>query len=621
MGLDGLGSAAYGPEAALTILAGAGAAGLGVVNPITWVIVLLLAALYFSYRQTVAAYPSNGGSYTVAKENLGTGAGLLAAAALMVDYLLNVAVGISAGVGALTSALPGLQPLTLALCLAILALVTLVNLRGTRESGLMLSVPTYLFIASLGSILAWGVAEAIMAGGHPHPVIAPPAIGHAGQTVGLWLILRAFASGCTAMTGVEAVSNGVSAFREPTVRNAHGTLTVIVVVLGVLLIGIAQLAQAYGVMAMDQTKNGYQSVLSQLVGAVYGRGWLYYVTIGSVLCVLCLSANTSFVDFPRLCRLVAVDSFLPRVFAVSGRRLVYTAGIVFLALGSAGLLAAFGGITDRLIPLFAVGAFLSFTMSQAGMAKHWWRSLHNGPSPRGGRSAVRARLLINGVGAAATAVALAIILMAKFTEGAWLTVIIIPLTMLGLRAVHRYYTDIDEQVLRGKDCQIDMARREPPVALVPIARWDGLSRKAVEHALRLSSAVTALHVTSLEGPDADTKAQRLRQQWQSCVEAPARDAGLPQPQLVMVASPFRSVVTPLLEAVERARAEFPDRPVMIVLPELIEGRWWGYLMHTHRERRLRARLLRYGGSGVSVVSVPWQLQAATPQQGIVLESA
>ncbi len=627
MGLDGLGSAAYGPEAALTILAGAGAAGLGVVNPITWVIVVLLAALYFSYRQTIAAYPSNGGSYTVAKENLGTGAGLLAAAALMVDYLLNVAVGISAGVGALTSALPKLQPYTLALCLAVLVLVTLVNLRGTRESGLALALPTYVFIASLGFILAWGVVKMAVAGGHPHPVIAPPAVAHGSEAVGLWLILRAFASGCTAMTGVEAVSNGVSAFRKPTVRNAHGTLTVIVVVLGFLLIGIAQLAQSYGVMAMDQTKDGYQSVLSQLVGAVYGRGWLYYVTIASVLSVLCLSANTSFVDFPRLCRLVAVDGFLPRPFAISGRRLVYTAGILFLALGSAGLLAAFGGITDRLIPLFAVGAFLSFTMSQAGMAAHWWRFLRGDSAGKdaapgqGGRSATRARLLINGVGALATGVALAIILLAKFTEGAWLTVIIVPLTLLGLWAVHRYYAGIDRQVLDGVHRRIDMTRREPPVALVPIARWDRLSRKAVEYALRLSTSVTALHVTSLEGPDMDSKEQTLRQEWQDCVVEPAIDAGLEPPLLSFVASPFRSVVTPLLQAIEEAGRRFPGRPVMVVLPELIEGRWWGYLMHTHRERRLRARLLRYGGSGVTVVSVPWQLQASDPQQGIVLESA
>ena len=283
MGLDGLGSAAYGPEAALTVLAGTGAAGLAAIGPITWVILLLLAILYFSYRQTIAAYPTSGGSYTVAKENLGTSAGLLAAAALMLDYMLNVAVGISAGVGALTSAVPPLHAYTLWICLVILLAITVLNLRGTRESGLIWSVPTYLFIASLGFVLAWGAWKAVQAGGHPEAVIPPPSIPPATQPLAIWLLLRAFASGCTAMTGVEAVSNGVSAFREPKVRHAHGTLTVIVVVLGLLLLGIAYLAQAYGIAALDQTKGTYQSVLSQLVSAVYGRGWFYYVTIGSVL--------------------------------------------------------------------------------------------------------------------------------------------------------------------------------------------------------------------------------------------------------------------------------------------------------------------------------------------------
>ncbi len=613
MGLDGLGSAAYGPEAALTIMAGAGAAGLGVIGPITWVIVLLLAALYVSYRQTIAAYPSNGGSYMVAKENLGVRAGLLAAAALMLDYLLNVCVGTSAGVGALTSALPGLQPYTLTLCLGILALVTLVNLRGTRESGVLLAVPTYVFVATLGFVLASGLVQAWHAGWHPHPVVAPPPIRQGGVAIGLWLILRAFASGCTAMTGVEAVSNGVSAFRAPTTRHAHGTLTVIVVVLGLLLLGIATLARSYGVMAMDQTKPGYQSVLSQLVAAVYGRGWLYDVTIGSVLLVLCLSANTSFVDFPRLCHLVATDGFLPRPFAVAGRRLVYTVGILFLASGSAALLLAFGGITDRLIPLFAVGAFLSFTLSQAGMAVHWRRAMDG---PADGRSGLRVRLLINGAGACATGVALAIILVAKFAEGAWLTLIIIPLAVGGLWAIGRYYQGIDRQILQGADRQIDVAPRPDPVALVPIARWDKLSRKAVEHALRISPSVTALHVTKLEGPDADDHAQTLQREWQDCVRDPLRRAGKTSPELKLVASPYRSIAGPLLQVVQECGARFPGQPVMIVLPELIEGRWWGYLMHTHRERRLRARLLRYGGPQITVVSVPWQLQTSSPAQGI-----
>ncbi|MBV8916275.1 MAG: APC family permease [Acetobacteraceae bacterium] len=622
MGLDGLGSASYGPEAALTILAGTGAAGLGHIQPIMWIILALLAILWFSYWQTIAAYPNNGGSYIVAKENLGTDAGLLAAAALMVDYMLNVAVGISAGVGALTSAIPILQHYTLALCVVILLVVTVMNLRGTKESGLAWALPTYTFILGLGGVVIWGSYKALISGGHPEPVVSPAAISQTTEAVTLWLLLRAFASGCTAMTGVEAVSNGVSAFREPQVKHAHGTLSVIVIVLGLLLLGIAYLARVYGIAAMDQSQDGYQSVLSQLIGAVYGRGWLYYVVIGSILAVLCLSANTSFVDFPRMCHLVARDGFLPRAFAVPGRRLVYSVGVLFLAFGSGGLLIAFGGITDRLIPLFAIGAFLSFTMSQAGMAAHWWHAMHGRAVPEksgSGRGGDPAKLAINGSGALATGVALVIILVAKFAEGAWLTIIVIPCTLLLLRAVRRYYDEIDRHILVGSQRVVDVQNHAPPVALVPVKRWDKLSRKAVEFALTLTPDVTAVHVTSLEDPEAETEETSLKQEWREFVEEPARAAGLPPPRLLLIPSPYRSVVAPLLKGVQYVEGHLPGRRVVIVLPELVEGRWWGYLMHAHRERRIRARLLRYGGPFASVISVPWQLEPAGPDEGLVEE--
>ena len=350
LGLDALGSASYGPEAALTILLPLGAVGLAYVEGVSLVILALLAVLYFSYRQTLSAYPNGGGSYTVAKENLGTRAGLLAAASLLLDYILNVAVGISAGVGALVSAAPALQPHILAICLGVLALITLVNLRGARESGVLFSVPTYLFVVSLLGVLGVGIFRVVVSGGHPVPVTPPPALPPTVAPVSFWLLLRAFASGCTAMTGVEAISNGIAAFEEPKVERARHTLTFIVVVLGLLLGGIAFLSRVYGVGAMNQEHPGYQSVISQLVGAVAGRGVLYYVTVGSVLAVLALSANTSFTGFPRLCRIVAADGYLPRVLGVVGHRLVYSAGILALA-GAAGLLlVGFGGITDRLIP-------------------------------------------------------------------------------------------------------------------------------------------------------------------------------------------------------------------------------------------------------------------------------
>lgn len=597
MGLDGLGSAAYGPEAALTVLAPLGVAGLSAIGPITWVILALLAVLFLSYWQTITAYPTSGGSYTVAAENIGTQAGLLAAAALMVDYMLNVAVGISAGIGALTSAVPVLAPWTLPLCLAVLAAVTVVNLRGTRESGLAFALPTYLFIASLGVVLALGTWRAWT--GQPVPVLAPPPPAAASATLTLWLVLRAFAAGCTAMTGVEAVSNGVSAFREPRARHAHRTLTAIVVVLGLLLLAIAHLASRYAILAMDQTQPGYQSVLSQLTAAVAGRGWLYDVTIASVLCVLSLSANTSFVGFPRLCRQVAQDGFLPKVFAVAGRRLVYTAGILFLAGGAGLLLAAFGGITDRLIPLFAVGAFLSFTLSQAGMALHWLRA---GP----GR-ANRVRLAINGIGAVATATALAIILVAKFTEGAWITVVVIPATLAALRLVRRYYDDLDRLLLAGESERMDLRAHAPPLVVIPVGRWDSISRNGVDYALRLSPDVTALHCTDLEGPDGADHESRIREHWQRCVGAPAREAGLTVPTLLVEVSPYRSVFGPLLRTISTLQTAHPGRAIAVVLPQLVVGRWWETLLHTGRERRLRRMLLRHGGPGVAVVGVPWQL--------------
>src|SRR6202142_100166 len=392
-GLDALSSAAYGPEAALTLLIPLGMAGVAYIVPISISIIVLLGIVYFSYRQTITAYPQGGGSYTVASQNLGVWAGLLAAASLMVDYVLTAAVGISAGVGALISAVPSLEKYTLPFCLGILLLVTIVNLRGVRETGAVFMIPTYLFIFCLLGTIAVGLAKALAAGGHPVPVIQPPKLTHATQAVGIWLLLRAFASGCTAMTGVEAVSNGVSAFKEPRVKNAHRTLTAIVAILAILLGGIAYLARCYNIVAMDQNDPAYQSVLSQLVGAVVGRGWFYYITMGSILAVLCLSANTSFVDFPRLCRLIAKDDFLPRAFPVVDRRLVYMVGLLFLATASGLLLAAFGGITDRLIPLYAVGAFLAFTLSQSGMVVHWRKS----QDPRASRF-----MLVNGIGAVAT---------------------------------------------------------------------------------------------------------------------------------------------------------------------------------------------------------------------------
>jgi amino acid transporter len=612
MGLDGLSSAAYGPEATLAILMPLGAIALRPLVPITAAVLGLLVVLYFSYRQTIAAYPNGGGSYTVAHENIGPGAGLLAATALMLDYVLNVAVGISAGIAALVSAVPALQPLTLPLCLAVLALLTLVNLRGTREAGLIFAVPTYLFIATLLVVIGIGLAKTFAAGGNPAPLVAPPAIppGAGPGMLGLWLMLRAFASGCTAMTGVEAVSNGMTAFKEPAQPHARRTLSAIVGILIVLLAGIAVLSRYYRIGAMNQTDPGYQTMLSQLAGAVVGHGIFYYVTLGAVLVVLALSANTSFTGFPRLCQMIAVDGFLPRAFAIPGRRLVYSAGILFLAASAGLLLVAFDGITLRLIPLFAVGAFLAFTLSQAGMAAHWWRALGTpGGDAKGGAKketpgSLRLSLAVNGVGAVATGVALAIILAAKFVEGAWITVIIIPLTFLLLSAIKRYYDRLSSRLRTGR---IDFAEREAPIVLIPIERWDRLVDKALKFALQLTPDVVAIHLVALEGDDAEDRSAVLRRRWADAVEAPLKKLGVPVPRLVQIQSPYRQLAEPLIDFVREVEADNPKRSIAMLLPVLVTQHWWERLLHPNRATMLQKALLKACDKQVSVVIVPWHL--------------
>jgi amino acid transporter len=619
LGLDGLSSSAYGPEAALSILVAAGAAGLAALGPLMLVILLLLATLFASYWQTIAAYPKSGGAYNVAQDNLGVNASLLASAALMIDYVLNVAVGISAGVAALVSAVPTLQPYTLAFCLGILALLTIVNLRGTLDAGRLFALPTYLFIACFLIVIALGVYAILTSGGHPQPVVAPPPPPKAAEAVGVWLLLRAFASGCTAMTGVEAVSNGTGAFREPRVTNARATLTAIVVVLGVLLGGIAYLATSYGVMAMDQTQPGYQSVLSQLVGAVVGRGIFYYVAIASALCILCLSANTSFVGFPRLCQIVAQDEFLPRPFAIVGRRLVYSVGILYLAVTAGLLLVVFGGITDRLIPLFAIGAFLTFTISQTGMVAHWRREMR-GQRNGGQRRRILMHLAINAVGATTTVTALVVIVVAKFVEGGWITIVAIPCVILLHRAIKRYY-DAANQRLRD-DQTLEFRRGKPPIVLIPTREWNRLTDNALRLAMELSPDVTAVHLAALEGPDVKSDEQELRQQWAKFVEQPAAAAKYPTPpQLVFLSAPYRRIHAPLLKLIKELEDKNPDRTVAVLIPEVIKRHWWEYLLSNQRARRIRSAVLEYGGSRVAVIRMPWHLTEPKIEEGMSEEEA
>jgi amino acid transporter len=600
LGLDALASAAYGPEAALTVLLAVGAAASHYIAPISAVIIAVLLAVYLSYRQTIDAYPNGGGSYTVASENLGRFPGLLAASALSLDYILNVAVAVSAGVGAIVSAAPMLLPYTLPLCLAILVFLTMVNLRGIRESGLVFLLPTYLFVASLGLVIIVGVVRTVIAGGHPVPVAPPPAPVPATLAVTGWLLMRAFASGTTAMTGVEAVSNGVPLFREPTTRTANRTLTAIVGILIALLAGIAFLCPVYKIVATAPGAVGYQSVLSQLTGAVTGHGTLYYVTMSSVATVLCLSANTSFADFPRLGRVLALDRYLPLQFAHPGRRLVYTTGILLLCAMAAGLLTIFGGITDRLIPLFAVGALLAFTMSQWGMVAHWRRV--GGPHAR--RS-----LVLNGLGAVATSLTVLVVIVTKFTEGAWITVLVIPLFMLFFLAARHSHERVDRAIMgEGTESSpLSFASAEPPIVIVPLRRLDRVARKGLQFALSISSEVQAVLVVTDDVTADERCASSLSASWHDLVDVPALAAGHSSVSFVTLPSAYREFITPFLTYVRDVAAAHPNRYIAVVIPEVVERRWYDALFASHRPALLKAVLRVRGGPRVLVVDAPWHV--------------
>ncbi len=588
-GLDALSSAAYGPEAALSLLIPVGLLGVRYIIPVSTAIITLLVIVYFSYRQTIAAYPTGGGSYTVARFNLGAPASLLAAAALLADYILTAAVGISAGVGALVSAVPSLLPHTVAICLGILFVITILNLRGVREAGMAFAVPTYLFVGTLLITIIAGVIRVLLSGGHPIPATPLPPPPRMTEAISYWLLLKVFASGCTALTGVEAVSNGVKAFREPAVKNAQATLSVIIFLLAVLLAGISCLVKVYGIAATDPGQPGYQSVLSMLIAAVFGKGFFYYLTIASILLVLSLSANTAFADFPRLCRAIAQNNYLPHAFGYRGRRLVYSYGIVVLAILCGGLLVAFGGVTDRLIPLYAVGAFLAFTLSQSGMVVHWLKVR----GPHWLKSA-----LVNGLGAFVTGITVIVVLVAKFVQGAWITVLFIPLTIAFFVAVRRHYHSL--KVLTTCKIPVNAASlARPPIAIVPIDRWSTITRQGIEFAARLSQEVITLHVEPSE------HTELLRQEWTHYVEQPFLAVGRISPKLCVLTSPYRFIIIPIVQFILDLSNKHPDRTIIVVIPETVEDRWYEYFLHNQRGRLLEWMLLVRGNERIFTVSAPW----------------
>jgi amino acid transporter len=542
--------------------------------------VILLTIVFFSYRQTIDAYPHGGGSYTVASQNLGEGAGLLAAAALMIDYILTAAVGISAGVGALISAVPGLHPYTLQLCLVVLLILTIVNMRGVHDTGL--------FTATLLIVIGVGAFHVLSSGGHPIAATPLPSVPKATELVGFWILLKVFSSGCTAMAGVEAVSNGVMAFRDPTQKNAKITLTIIITLLGILLLGIALMCRSYGIAATDPNGAGYESVLSMLTRAVMGHGWFYYVTIASVLLVLALSANTAFADFPRLTRAIAMDNYMPHVFLLRGRRLLYSWGIYVLVALTAVLLIVFGGVTDRLIPLYAIGAFLAFTLSQAGMVMHWKR-----------KGKARLRMFVNGLGAVATGITAVVVLVAKFVEGAWITALLIALMVMVMLAVKRHYDRVNHEIDLTRP--IEPAEVTEPIVILPIDRWSRISEKALSFALSMSNDIRCLHVQTAEEPD------QICKDWERDVASPLRNAGKCVPKLEILDSPYRYVLAPVIDYILKAERESQTHKICVLIPELVVKHWWENLLHNRRADLLKVILLVRGNQRIIVINIPWYL--------------
>jgi amino acid transporter len=567
--------------------------GIQYIIPIVSAVLILLVIVFFSYRQTIAAYPTGGGSYTVATENLGTGAGLLAAAALMIDYILTAAVGISAGVEAVVSDQQWLLPHTLFLCILILALLALVNMRGVKDTGAAFILPTFLFVGTLVISIAVGVIHVFAAGGHPIPKAPmPPPLPATIGYLSLWLLMKAFSNGCAAMTGVEAVSNGVMAFRDPRAKNAQRALSIIIGTLIILLFGTAWLAKKYQIMAMDPSNPHYQSLLSLIVMAVFGRGWFYHFTMWSVFLALALSANTAFADFPRLTRAIALHDYLPHVFTLRGRRLLFSHGIYALTGLTAVILIMFGGVTDRLISLYAIGAFLAFTLSQAGMVMHWKKQ---GPEHKG-----RAwHMFVNGTGAVATGITTVIVLIAKFTSGAWVTALLVPTLILLMVGIKQHYTRVKGEV--AEKAPINLENMQQPLVVLPIARWDRMTEKAVRFALMLSKEIKVVNV------DCDDGEESLCAVWDRNVLDPIRAKGMHEPELVTLHSTFRLVVMPLMEYIMELEHQNPGRKITVLLPELVVRHWWENALHNQRVQLLKVLLLLKGNEHIVVVNIPWYL--------------
>jgi amino acid transporter len=545
LSLDALSSVAYGPEAIVLVLAAAGSAGLGYTLPVTAAITALLAVLIMSYRQVIAAFPDGGGSYAVAKTRLGRRTSLVAAASLVIDYVLNVAVAIAAGVAALTAAFPALQPYTVQLCLGVLAVVTAVNLRGVAHSARVFMVPTAVFVGSIGLVIIVGLIR-------DHPAVATPSPPPGTvQTVGLLLLLKAFSNGCAALTGVEAIANAVPSFRTPGVKRAQRTETALGAVLGAMLIGLALLIGRFHIHPVAGT-----TVLAQLTQASFGHGIGFYTVQISTTILLALAANTSFGGLPVLARLLAADHYLPHVFALRADRQVYRYGVGVLAVVSAVLLVLADGAMNTLVPLFAIGVFVGFTIAGVGMIRHWW--LVRGPGWRW-------RMAINGLGAVLTAAATVITTAAKFTEGAWIIALTLPLLVLAFTRVHHAYQRIGQRLGVGQVPSKPCGTRS--VVVVPVHGVSSLTREALSAALSLGDEVVALRVVY---PDEPADMAAFRAEW---------DAWRPDVDLALVDAPQRDLGPPIVDFV---RTRFAGRRVFVLVAEIEPEHLWQRILRNHR---------------------------------------
>jgi len=571
---DPLSSVAYATEEILRVLVLVGAGALGLAAPIAFVIASILAIVVFSYRQTLHAYPSGGGAYIVARENLGELPALVAAASLLIDYILTVAVSIAAGVAAITSAFPAWHVNRIEMTLGFVVLLMLGNLRGIRESGQIFSVPTYFFIVCTLALIAMGIGRVLAGTVQPLPPVDP--VPSSGEPLTLFLLLTAFSNGCTAMTGVEAVSNGVPAFKPPESKNAAATMLTMAVLAITMFLGITLLSQVYQILPSER-----ETVVSQLARAVFGgRGIAYYAVQAATMLILVLAANTAYADFPRLASILARDRFVPRQFMNQGDRLAFSNGIVGLSVFAGILLIIFGGDTHALIPLYMIGVFVSFTLSQAGMVVHWRKE--GGPG-------WRTSAAVNGVGALVTGIVLVVVAMTKAHEGAWIIMLLIPLNVLLFNVTRRHYDAVAAQLsMRGWSAQ----RRRKNTVLVPISGVIRPVAEALEYAKTLSDDVRAVYVAI--DPAAT---EQLRGMWERY------ENGVP---LVLLGSPYRSLMEPLLEYIEQIARDRPEDYVTIVLPEFVPARWWHHLFHNQRALLIKGALLFKPNTVVT--SVPFHLR-------------